>query len=267
MRIAIHHTTTYRFDIAPWHGLQRLRLRPKSTHGQRVIDWAMRVDGADIQADYDDHNSNHTTLIAFARGTHEVAIHCAGEVDTADCGGVIGVHSGFMPLQVFLEATPLTRPGQASRQLASRFTPRKADPIAMLHELSAGIRARVAYAPGHTDTTTDAETALMAGRGVCQDHAHIFITATRLLGLPARYVSGYLLMDDRIEQEAGHAWAEAHVPGLGWVGFDISNAISPDARYVRVATGLDYRDAAPVTGIALGHGAAELHVQLAVAQQ
>lgn len=87
------------------------------------------------------------------------------------------------------------------------------------------------------------------------------------MGIPARYVSGYLMMDDRIEQDAGHAWAEAHVEGLGWVGFDISNGISPDARYVRVATGRDYSDAAPITGIRYGARDEAMHVKLAVEQQ
>ena len=77
--------------------------------------------------------------------------------------------------------------------------------------------------------------------------------------IPARYVSGYLMMNDRIEQEATHAWAEAWVQGLGWVGFDVSNGISPDPRYVRVATGRDYRDAAPITGISFGPVAEHLH--------
>ena len=93
-----------------------------------------------------------------------------------------------------------------------------------------------------------ADAAIEHGCGVCQDHAHIFVAAARSLGYPARYVSGYLLMDDANTEEASHAWAEAHVDGLGWVGFDISNGISPDTRYVRVATGLDYAQAAPVTG-------------------
>jgi transglutaminase-like putative cysteine protease len=72
------------------------------------------------------------------------------------------------------------------------------------------------------------------------------------MGYPARYVSGYLMMNDRVHQDASHAWAEAHVDGVGWVGFDVSNGISPDARYVRVATGLDYREAAPISGLRFG---------------
>jgi transglutaminase-like putative cysteine protease len=129
------------------------------------------------------------------------------------------------------------------------------------------VREAIAYQIGETSADTTAEQALTRGVGVCQDHAHTFIAAARLLGTPARYVSGYLLMDGQVDQEAGHAWAEAHVAGLGWVGFDVSNAISPDRRYVRVATGADYRDAAPVTGIAQGSGQADLAVRLAVEQQ
>ena len=87
------------------------------------------------------------------------------------------------------------------------------------------------------------------------------------MGMPARYVSGYLMMDDRVAQDATHAWAEAHVDGLGWVGFDVSNGISPDRRYVRVATGLDYTEAAPVRGRRMGPGGETLSVAVEVAQQ
>jgi transglutaminase-like putative cysteine protease len=139
--------------------------------------------------------------------------------------------------------------------------------VPTLHNLSAAIREHVVYDTGHTQVDTPAEEACVAGHGVCQDHAQIFIAAARALEIPARYVSGYLMMDDRIEQEATHAWAEAWVQGLGWVGFDISNGISPDPRYVRVATGRDYRDAAPVTGISFGAMTEELSVHLAVEQQ
>jgi transglutaminase-like putative cysteine protease len=153
------------------------------------------------------------------------------------------------------------------RALAAAARRTDGDILAMLHDLSAAILDRVRYEPGVTDVTTTAEEALAAGRGVCQDHAHVFIGAARTLEVPARYVSGYLMMNDRIEQEATHAWAEAHVEGLGWVGFDVANGISPDARYVRVATGRDYGEAAPITGISFGAGEAELRVALAVEQQ
>ena len=126
------------------------------------------------------------------------------------------------------------------------------------------MREAIDYLPGTTDVKTSAEEALAAGQGVCQDHAHVFISAGRLVDIPMRYVGGYLKMDGLIEQEAGHGWAEAFVTGLGWVGFDVSNAISPDERYVRVATGCDYSEAAPVTGITRGAGETRLFVHLSV---
>ena len=101
---------------------------------------------------------------------------------------------------------------------------------------------------------------------MCQDHAHIFLSAARLLGHPARYVSGYLMMQDRVDQDATHAWAEVHFDALGWVGFDVSNRISPDSRYVRVATGLDYREAAPIYGMRHGDSDEALSVTVQVEQ-
>jgi transglutaminase-like putative cysteine protease len=145
--------------------------------------------------------------------------------------------------------------------------PGEDDRLPFLHALSNRIREEVSYQTGATTAITTAEEASAHGFGVCQDHAHIFIGAARAADIPARYVSGYLMMNDRIEQDATHAWAEAHIEGLGWVGFDISNGISPDPRYVRVATGRDYRDAAPLTGISFGSTEELLTVNVAVEQQ
>jgi len=123
------------------------------------------------------------------------------------------------------------------------------------------------YDTEQTHANTLAEDALAQGHGVCQDHSHVFVSSARLLGFPARYVSGYLMMNDRVEQDATHAWAEAYVDGVGWIGFDISNAISPDERYVRVATGLDYADCAPITGVRYGAEKGTMEVEIQVQQQ
>jgi transglutaminase-like putative cysteine protease len=266
MRLAIRHTTLYRFAEPIAHGLQRLRLTPKSTQGQQVVEWTMTYRGGREELSYDDQNFNHATLISVEPGATELEIACSGIVDTEDNAGVIGRHSGHLPLWAFLSRTPLTEPGPKIRALLAR-TQRGASGLETLHNLSDTIRQEVAYGTGKTGVGTTAEEALGVQCGVCQDHAHIFLAAARSLEVPARYVSGYLMMNDRIEQEATHAWAEAYVNNLGWVGFDISNGISPDSRYVRVATGRDYRDAAPVTGVSFGAVAQELRVALAVEQQ
>ncbi|APE28166.1 transglutaminase family protein [Aurantiacibacter gangjinensis] len=267
MRLSIRHTTRYRFAEPVAHGIQRLRLTPKETQGQRILDWTMEFEGAHEQLSYDDQNFNHVSLVAVDPGTQQVVVSCAGHVDTEDNAGVIGQHAGHLPLWAFLGRTPLTKPGPAIRSIIADVERSEGGMVQTLHNLSAAIRDRVTYGTGVTVVTTTGEEAAAEGQGVCQDHAHIFIAAARMLEIPARYVSGYLMMNDRIDQEATHAWAEAWVQGLGWVGFDISNGISPDPRYVRVATGRDYTDAAPITGISFGAVTEDLTVDVAVEQQ
>lgn len=268
MKLAIRHTTHYTFGQPVAHALQRLRLTPKETQGQRIIEWNMELENAHLELEFDDQHFNSVALVGVNDGTSEVTITCHGTVETQDHAGVIGRHSGHLPLWSFLRQTPLTMPGPRLRALLREIPDYdESAPLDFLHALSDVIRDRITYQTGATEVGTTAEEAALHGYGVCQDHSHIFIGAARAAGIPARYVSGYLMMDDRIDQEATHAWAEAHVDGLGWVGFDISNGISPDPRYVRVATGHDYRDAAPVTGISFGSSDQVLRVAVAVAHQ
>ena len=268
MRLSIVHRTRYEFAEPIAHALQRVRLTPKATQGQEILDWSMELENASAELEYDDHHFNHTSLLAIEPGASEVIVTCRGAVDTQDSAGVIGHHSGHLPLWSFLSQTRLTKPGPQMRALMRELpSVSELKPLEYLHALSGAISEQVRYTKGETDPATSAEDALVAAMGVCQDHAHVFIGIARAAGIPARYVSGYLMMNDRIDQEATHAWAEAHVEGLGWVGFDISNGISPDPRYVRVATGFDYRDAAPLTGISFGGTEELLSVEVAVEQQ
>jgi transglutaminase-like putative cysteine protease len=266
MLLTVSHTTRYVFADPVAHGLQRLRLKPKTTHGQEVLDWHMELTGARGEAGYDDHHQNHTALVSIEPGAREVVVTCRGNVRTSDNNGITGAHGGHMPLWCFLRPTALTQAGNRVRALIASVDADRSDTLGFLHALSSAVAAQVEYLPGATDAKTTAEQALAAGKGVCQDHAHAFISAGRLLDIPMRYVGGYLRMNDRVDQEAGHGWAEAHVPGLGWVGFDVSNAISPDERYIRVASGSDYAEAAPITGIATGAGETRLDVHLSVSE-
>ena len=248
MRLAIEHVTTYHFGAPVRHGLQRLRLTPLNGRGQQVIAWDLACENAVLEVAYDDEYANRVTLVSLAAGARSVTIRAAGLVETSDEAGVSGRHAGHLPLWHFVRPTRLTTPGAGIAALAEGLDP-AGDTLTVLHALSARVAEAVTYAAGHTDVATSAEAALGLGRGVCQDQAHVFIAAARLLGIPARYVSGHLLIAGREEQEAGHGWAEGHVEGLGWVGFDVANAICPDDRYVRLAVGRDYADAAPVRGM------------------
>lgn len=267
MQLKITHTTTYRFEAPVAYGLQQLRLTPKTRPGQSVLDWSMSVSGGRIETGFQDHHLNVVTLVSFAPDAREIQVMCEGLVETSDKAGLLGKHGGFAPLWLFQRPTDLTRAGARVRALLRGLRDQEGDDIARLHALSARILEAVPYRIGSTAADTTAEAAIEAGSGVCQDHTHIFCAAARALGHPARYVSGYLMMDDRVHQDASHAWAEAHIDGIGWVGFDVSNGISPDPRYVRVATGLDYSEAAPIAGLHFGARGEAMSVDIQVAQQ
>jgi len=262
MRLKISHTTEYLYDEPVPYLLQRLRLTPISGPTQKVLNWSVKVDGAKIETGYFDQYGNHVELVSVEGAEHTIRITATGEVETLDKAGVFGAHLGCTPLWLYLRDTGRTKPGKLVRELAKSV---KGDSeLAQMHALMDAIHETVAYTPGTTTTETTAEEALAAKTGVCQDHAHIFIAAARLSGVPARYVSGYLLIEDTPEQVATHAWAEAHIPGLGWVGFDAANNLCPDDRYVRIASGLCYRDCAPVSGMRIGPAGENLKVHLTV---
>ena len=265
MKRTITHTTSYIYDAPVSYGLQQVRLCPVNTTQQKVIDWSVDVEGGKKELSFTDHHQNHTILLQSDPGQQEVKVTARGVVETLDDMGVLGRAHGTAPLWYFQQHTPRTQPGKEIRKLAKPLRGSD-DVLGDLHRLSSAILAMVPYKIGETEAWTTAEDALNAQAGVCQDHAQIFIAVAREAGVPARYVSGYLMMNDRIEQDATHAWAEAHVDGLGWVGFDVSNGISPDARYVRIATGRDSRDAAPITGVRLGRAQESMIVALQVQQ-
>jgi transglutaminase-like putative cysteine protease len=265
-RLLVSHQTHYRFDRPVSYALQRLKLRPKDNAGQTVIDWTINIDGGRIQSESDDAHLNHVTLVSVDQGRTEVSVHCTGTVTTGNSDGIIGRHRGLIPLWCFLKPTKLTTAGKAVAKMLGGFKIDPANELSGLHTLSDIVREHIPYEDGHTNAGTTAEQAIGIGKGVCQDHAHIFIAAARHLGIPTRYVSGYLLMEGVTDQSASHAWVEAHIEPLGWVGFDVSNGYSPDQRYIRVATGFDYSDAAPITGLSFGAHDESMVVSLRVEQ-
>ncbi|XAP79461.1 transglutaminase family protein [Citromicrobium bathyomarinum] len=266
MRLRVDHETRYTYDAPVAYGLQQVRMRPKDSRGQKVLDWTITVEGGSTELCYDDHNGNRVDLIGIEPGRTETSIRCVGLVENTEGDGVLGKHQGFLPLWHFKRSSPLTQAGEGVRKLVAGLGDCDIAQVSTGHALSAAILDTVGYEGGNTHSGTTAEEAITGGTGVCQDHAHIFCSAARLMGLPARYVSGYLMMNDRVEQDASHAWAEAFFEGLGWVGFDISNGYSPDERYIRVATGIDFREAAPINGMRMGGSDEGVLVTLKVEQ-
>lgn len=266
MRVKISHRTSYNYDSPVQYGLQQVRLKPGNRADRTIHHWNLDIEGGRRELGFQDQHGNLVDLIQIDPGHDQVVLLCDGEVDTRDNAGVVGPHDGPAPLWLFNRSTPLTQPGPRLHKLVRALDAEGDDPISRLHALSRLILEKVAYKTDQTHSETTAEDAIELGSGVCQDHAHIFIAAARILGFPARYVSGYLLMPGMAEQEASHAWAEVHLDGIGWVGFDVSNGISPDDHYVAIATGLDYKEAAPISGLRFGNAIESMEVNLRVEQ-
>lgn len=273
LRVEVDHRTCYKFQEPPRHGVQRLRLKPTSGSTQSVVDWNLKVENGDVQVDYIDHLGNAVTLIRINDNAPFVSVQAMGTVDTHQHIGVLGPETGGIPLFSYAESTDYTEVGPVMARLIAHFE-LEADRLSQMHRLLDVVADSVEYQAGTTSVTTTAEQAAALGHGVCQDHAHIFIGLARQLGVPARYVSGYLAVqrdladegnsgvDQRSQLSASHAWAETWIDDLGWVGFDVSNRVSADERYVRLAVGRDYREAAPISGIVYGSGAQQLDVSV-----
>ena len=265
MDISIHHTTRYSYATPATHTVQHLRLTARDNAGQRIARWRVIGNGRDDLPVHTDAFGNIVRTLTMSEPHHELVVEVVGEVRTEDHAGILKGVDETMPAAMFSRTTALTAADNAIRDLATPIAPAVTkDAVDAAHQLMNRVRDAVAYVTGETDSDTTAAAALAAGAGVCQDHAHVMITAARLLGFPARYVSGYLAGEEVGEiYEASHAWAELFIDGLGWVGFDAANRVCPNERYVRIGCGLDYRGAAPIIGIRRGAGAESLTVEVA----
>ena len=268
---SINHQTVFDYETTPKSVVQRLHLTPLENAHQHVIEWDVTIEGGEIVMETVDYHGNKVHLCRNHSETNNMQILCGGQIDVMDMNGIVGMHDSHLPLDLFKNPTSLSMPGPRLRQLSKVMRSfKQADlngDLQILHELSACISANIKYSKGKTNINTTAEMAMEIGAGVCQDHVHAFTAVARLLGFSARYVSGYLMMHDDKIQEASHAWAEVHLEGLGWVGFDISNGISPDDRYVKLATGFDYADVIPLSGVRFGSGEEQVATRIMVSQQ
>jgi transglutaminase-like putative cysteine protease len=267
MRIRISHETRYRYD-APINGvIQTLRLTPRNHDGQYVIHWRIDVT-EDCRLDVHEDAFGNITHTFTAEGPFdELGVQVEGEIDVQDTGGIVRNAIERFPPSLYLRATSLTEIDGAIVDFARDTRSCGDDTLAVLHALLGRIHGEMKYDTNPTHTTTTAAEAFALKRGVCQDLTHVFIAAARYLDIPARYVGGYFHRADGIvQQDAGHAWAEAHVPAIGWVAFDPANGICATDAHVRVAVGLDYLGAAPVRGARRGGGTESMAVKVLVDQ-
>lgn len=258
MRVRVHHATTYAYAFPAERVVQALRVQPSEHEGQQVIHWRVDIDVDGVLRMRRDAFGNCLHIFSADQAVSALTLRVTGEVETRDTAGVVrGAPETFGPA-IFLRSTELTAPDATLRSWALESA--GGEPLDQLHRLMARLHAEMSFDPTATHVATAAADAFAQRRGVCQDYAHIFIAAARCLGIPARYVSGHLARHELQAQDAAHAWAEAHVPDLGWVAFDAANGVCAGEAHLRVATGLDYLDAAPMRGARRGGGEERLSV-------
>jgi transglutaminase-like putative cysteine protease len=248
--------------------IQILRLTPRNHDGQYVVRWRIDV-SADCRLDQHEDAFGNISHAFTAEGPfNEFTVSVDGEVETRNTDGVVTGAIERFPPTLFLRETPLTRPDDTIAGFAASVRDAAGgDRLKLLHGMLERLNRDITFDPDPTHPATTAAEAFALKRGVCQDLTHIFIAAARCVGIPARYVGGYFHRNDGVtDQDAGHAWAEAFVPDLGWVAFDAANGICATDAHVRVAVGLDYLGAAPVRGTRYGGAGETLAVNVHVDQ-
>ncbi|WP_156678364.1 transglutaminase family protein [Sphingomonas profundi] len=266
MRLFIHHRTDYRFSEPQARIVQLLRLTPTSNEGQNIIDWRIDVDCNARLRPGRDGFGNETNMLYIDGPIDHVGLSVSGEVLTEDRAGMLGGAPEPLPPMLFLQSTACTNSSAALDAFVGEVAAAGGSGLATAHRLNERLAETLRFDPGARAGARDAAATFADGHGAPQDLAHVFISAARALGLPARYVSGHRFTPghDSAVQDATHAWAEAHVQDYGWIGFDPSCGRCPDDTYVRVATALDFRGAAPLSGTRTGGGLEELAVGVRV---
>jgi transglutaminase-like putative cysteine protease len=263
MKLVVDHVTEYLYEAPVRFSTQYLRLTPRDSARQKVLEWRLDAPGAPTRTL--DGYGNVLHVLTLDRPTQAIRIRAIGEVETRALPDEGPDPVPLSPL-VFTRTSPLTRADQRLAAFAEKHRRRAGSPSGMA-ELASAILKKMPFKPGDTVVSSSAAEAFAIGSGVCQDHAHVFIACCRYLGVPARYVSGYVYSPGHEEAHvASHAWAEAWAVDR-WRSFDIANNRPAGEDHIRLAVGADYFEACPIRGVRTGGGAETMSAAALVTQQ
>jgi transglutaminase-like putative cysteine protease len=270
MRISIRHQLSVTPPAGTANAVMQLLLTPQSGLTQKVESWSVDMAGIGNAGRFTDAYGNAAHLVNHSKPEGTLVVTVKGVVETTDRHGVLGRPGGEPVPALYRRLTPLTR---APVALYGKFRDSKESRLGLLH----GLMARVGETLGTAEQSAQTQTQMAAdgrqaqsqgavsaaGLPPASEYAHGFIGACRALGIPARYVTGYLVGDE--DHEAGfHAWAEAHDDALGWIGFDPALQMCPTDRHVRLAVGLDATGAQPVRIVPAGDGVKDVEISVEV---
>ena len=266
MILTIRHETTYQYSRPLAYTIQQLHLTPRIEPQQRALSWQINTPGQ-CHA-YTDAYGNLSQMLTI-NGKHQaLSLVVQGSVETIyPYQGRLNLVDTLSPL-LFTMPTRLTESDPTIVELAAASLPDRGTPAATRHllQLAENIAGKVAYESGATEVTTTAIAALALGRGVCQDHAHLYLACCHAWDIPARYVSGYI-DPGTTGHAASHAWVDAWVVDSdfsGWVSIDVTHARLMTDAYCRLAIGRDYDSAAPVRGVRRGGGKETMSVDVQI---
>ena len=250
MQMHIRHETRYRYDRPVKYSVQSLHLTPRRDPSQRSIAWSFSSPGRRLEQI--DAYGNISHLLTIEEPHREISIVVAGVVETADSEA--RQDDGPLSPLAYLAPTKLTLPNDDIKSFAQNALARVTDPRGRVQALAQAVAGAVRYKSGISDVQDSAAVAFKSGEGVCQDHAHVYLASARSLGIPARYVSGYIYTGDT-NDAASHAWVDVWLgTDLGWQSMDVTHTRPAVRTYCRLAVGRDYLDAAPVRGVRQGGG-------------
>jgi transglutaminase-like putative cysteine protease len=260
MRFRIRHDTLLSYSSPVKSVIMVLRLTPRSHEGQHVASWRIDLDIDCLVTNSEDAFGNIVHTFNIDGPLRRVGVVAEGEVETFDTAGIMRGSLERFPPQFYLRETRLTAANAHLRAFASDVAAVRDGTLDVLHGLMSALHETLSFDQDSAGVGTTAAEALAAKGGDSRDFAHIFVACARHLDIPARYVNGFFMHPDGgIEQKTSHAWAEAFVPDIGWIGFDPVNDVCPQEAHVRVGYGLDYLGAAPVRAACSG-GTGELPV-------
>jgi transglutaminase-like putative cysteine protease len=268
MELSVEHVTTYRYSRPVTESYTVVHLQPRTTPHQFCTRYDLEVEPIARWFEYVDRFGNEVQHFAVVPEHDELEITARSHVVTMPRGEA-QPESERRPGELYemVQPSPYVALGDEVRRVAQHEIDAPAnDPAAFFVAAGTYVHDTFVYVKGTTTVRTTVGEALQTRTGVCQDYAHVLIALARARGIPARYASGYVFAGDGlVGAEASHAWAEAYVPGRGWIGFDPTNDRMVDESFVLVALGRDYGDVSPTRGLFRGLAEGELSVNVAVA--
>ena len=264
MRLEIVHSTRYRYSGPIAETAMEMRLRPMDGNGQRCLEFELEVSSGIQPRTYRDGYGNNVHYFNLVRPHTRLNVTSRSVVET---GRELDTDPGEELVYDFLRFRSPVKDVPGVRQLAARHPVAEAGSghavEEALDELTLTISREFAYDRAVTNVYSAVDDVLALRAGVCQDFAHLFIAVARTMGVPARYVSGYIHQPNTVGvASASHAWGEAWVPGRGWIGYDATHPIRTSEHHVRLAVGRDYSDAAPTRGIYVGSAVGTMNVRV-----